>query len=136
MNIFEYYLKEIQYLVLNNKKYLKLEKIDNLKSINLEVPPDQFNFDLSCNIAMVLGKTNKVNPKDLAEKLKKILLEKIAITINVKEKDNFVSNFIEYVLSYISQKPIYVKSDILIVGSNTNLISRITGPSSASAGTG
>jgi arginyl-tRNA synthetase len=84
MNIFEYYLKEIQYLVLNNKKYLKLEKIDNLKSINLEVPPDQFNFDLSCNIAMVLGKTNKVNPKDLAEKLKKILLEKISNFSNIE----------------------------------------------------
>ena len=69
----------------------------------------------------------KIFIKDKSEQINnlKILLEKIAITINVREKDNFVSNFIEYVLSYISQKPIYVKSDILIVGSNTNLISRI-----------
>ena len=66
MNIFEYHLKEIQNLILINKKILKLENIDNLKNVNLEIPPDQFNFDLSCNIAMVLGKSNKLNPKDLS----------------------------------------------------------------------
>ena len=33
---------------------------------------------------MVLGKTNKVNPKDLAEKLKKILLEKISNFSNIE----------------------------------------------------
>ena len=45
MNIFENYLKEIQNLILINKKILKLENIDNLKNINLEIPPEQFNFD-------------------------------------------------------------------------------------------
>ena len=54
-----------------------------------------------------------------------ILLEKIAIVIDIKEKDDFILNFIKYVNSYISQKPVLSKSDILIVGSNTNLISRI-----------
>ena len=77
MNIFEYHLKEIQNLILVNKKILKLENIDNLNNINLEIPPEEFNFDLSCNIAMVLGKSNKINPKDLAEEIKKIFLEKI-----------------------------------------------------------
>ena len=78
MNIFEYHLKEIQNLILTNKVTLKLDNIDNLNSISLEVPPEQFNFDLSCNIAMVLGKTNKLNPKYLAEKLKDIFLKKIS----------------------------------------------------------
>jgi len=77
MNIFENYLKEIQNLILNNKKTLKLENIKNLKNINLEIPPEQFNFDLSCNIAMVLGKSNKLKPKDLAEEIKKMFLKKI-----------------------------------------------------------
>ncbi len=77
MNIFENHLKEIQDLILNNKKVLKLDNIDNLKKINLEIPPQQFNFDLSCNIAMVLGKSNKINSKLLAEKIKKIFLKKI-----------------------------------------------------------
>jgi arginyl-tRNA synthetase len=77
MNIFEHHLKEIHNLILINKKILNLENIDNLKNVNLEVPPEQFNFDLSCNIAMVLGKSNKQNPKDLAKKIKEIFLEKI-----------------------------------------------------------
>ena len=78
MNIFEYHLTEIKNIILTNKKTLKIDKIDNLSSINLEVPPEKFNFDLSCNIAMVLGKSNKLNPKDLAEKIKDIFLDKIS----------------------------------------------------------
>ena len=77
MNIFDYHLKEIQNLILINKKKLKLENIDNLKNVNLEIPPDQFNFDLSCNIAMVLGKSNKLNPKDLAKKIREVFLKQI-----------------------------------------------------------
>ena len=77
MNIFDQHLKEIKNLISNNKDKLKLENIDNLKYINLEIPPQQFNFDLSCNIALVLGKSNKINPKSLAEKIKEIFLEQI-----------------------------------------------------------
>ena len=57
MNIFEHHLSEKK-IILLKKKILKLNNLDNLKSVNLEVPPEQFNFDLSCNIAMVLGKKN------------------------------------------------------------------------------
>jgi arginyl-tRNA synthetase len=67
MNIFEYYLSEINHLVLSHKEDLKLNNLDNLKNINLEVPPEQFNFDLSCNISLVLGKSNQINPLTLAE---------------------------------------------------------------------
>ena len=77
MNIFEHHLKEIKDLILANKNILKLDQIDNLKNINLETPPEEFNFDLSCNIAMVLAKKNKINPQDLALKLKEIFLKKI-----------------------------------------------------------
>ena len=77
MNIFEHHLKEIQNLILAKKDILKLDKIENLSSINLEVPPEQFNFDLSCNIAMVLGKSNKLNPKQLAEKFKELFQDQI-----------------------------------------------------------
>ena len=84
MNIFEYHLKEIQNLILSKKDILKLEKIENFDKINLEVPPDQFNFDLSCNIAMVLGKSNKLNPKKLAEKLKELFLNKIKNFSNIE----------------------------------------------------
>ncbi len=77
MNIFEYHLKEIKDLILLKKDSLKLDHIDNFKGINLEIPPEQFNFDLSCNIAMVLGKKNKIDSKSLALKLKDIFLDKI-----------------------------------------------------------
>jgi arginyl-tRNA synthetase len=77
MNIFEHHLKEIKSLILINRKILKLENIENLKNVNLEIPPEKFNYDLSCNIAMILGKTNKLNPKELAEKIKTIFLKKI-----------------------------------------------------------
>ena len=77
MNIFEHHLSEIKKIILSEKDFLKLEVIDNLQGINLEIPPEQFKFDLSCNIAMVLGKKNKINPKTLALKLKDIFLSKI-----------------------------------------------------------
>ena len=77
MNIFEHHLSEISKIILSEKDSLKLEIIENLQGVNLEIPPEQFNFDLSCNIAMVLGKKNKINPKTLALKLKDIFLAKI-----------------------------------------------------------
>ena len=77
MNIFEYHLAEIKNLILSKKNLLELSLVDNLNGVNLEVPPDHFNFDLSCNIAMVLGKKNKINPKELALKLKDFFLNGI-----------------------------------------------------------
>ncbi len=77
MNIFENHLSEIKKIIISEKESLKLEELGNFKGVNLEIPPEQFNFDLSCNIAMVLGKKNKINPKTLALKLKDILLNKI-----------------------------------------------------------
>ena len=68
MNIFENHLREIRDLILKNQSQLNLSNIDNLKNINLEVPPDEFNFDLSCNVAMILGKSNNIKPNDLAFK--------------------------------------------------------------------
>ncbi len=77
MNIFEHHLSEIKKLIISEKDSLKLKDIDDLRGVNLEVPPEQFNFDLSCNIAMVLGKKNKINPKTLALKIRDIFLNKI-----------------------------------------------------------
>ena len=77
MNIFEYHWSEIENLILKNKDKLELEEINDLNNVNLEVPPDHFNYDLSCNIAMILAKINKQNPKVLAEKLKSLFLDKI-----------------------------------------------------------
>ena len=56
MNIFEYYLSEIHDLILNHKDDLKIKNLKSLNNISLEIPPEEFNFDLSCNASLVLGK--------------------------------------------------------------------------------
>ena len=77
MNIFENYLAKINKLILDNKESLKLTNLDNLKNINLEVPPEQFNFDLSTNISLVLSKANKINSNDLANKIQELFVKSI-----------------------------------------------------------
>ena len=77
MNIFQYYLSEIHNLVLNHKDDLKLKNVDSLNNVTLEVPPEQFNCDLSCNVSLILAKSNNLNPKDLATKLKDLFKYKI-----------------------------------------------------------
>ena len=84
MNIFEYYLTEINNLVLNHKVDLKLKNLENLENINLEVPPEQFNFDLSCNISLVLAKSNNLNARELATNLKKLFENKIENFDNIE----------------------------------------------------
>jgi arginyl-tRNA synthetase len=78
MNIFEYYLSEINDLIISHKEELKLKNLSNLKSVNLEVPPEKFNFDLSCNISLVLAKSNQLNSQNLASQLKILFLKKIS----------------------------------------------------------
>ncbi|RPH01553.1 MAG: arginine--tRNA ligase [Candidatus Pelagibacter sp. TMED153] len=100
MNIFEEYLNKITNLILKNQKFLKLNTINNFKGIAVEIPPPNFNFDLSCNAGLVLGKINKINPKDLADKIKDLIsielkdFEKIEIAgpgfLNFKLKNKFL----------------------------------------------
>ena len=77
MNIFENYLSKINEIVLDNKNTLKISILDNLDKASLEVPPEHFNYDLSSNISLVLGKSNKLNPINLANDIKDLLLKKI-----------------------------------------------------------
>ena len=101
MNIFDQHLSEIKKIILSEKNSLKLKVIENLQGVNLEIPPEQFNFDLSCNIAMVLGKKNKVNPKTLALKFKDIFLAKIN---NFSEIDIAGPGFLNIKLSKLALK--------------------------------
>ena len=77
MNIFEYYLLKINEIILDNKSNLNLTHLEDLKNVNLEVPPEHINFDLSSNICLVLSKANKINPNQLANKIKTLLLKNI-----------------------------------------------------------
>ena len=74
MNIFENYLSKINKVILDNKKNLKLTSLENLDNVILEVPPEQFNYDLSSNISLLLAKKNKLDPINLANDIKDLLL--------------------------------------------------------------
>ena len=84
MNIFEEYLNKINTLIHKNQKLLKLDNLNNFKGIVVECPPIEFNFDLSCNAGLVLGKINKINPKDLSSKIKTLILSELTDFINVE----------------------------------------------------
>tara|TARA_Y100000591_G_scaffold331638_1_gene366147 strand:+ start:960 stop:1922 length:963 start_codon:yes stop_codon:yes gene_type:complete len=77
MNIFENYLLKINRIILDNKDKLKLKNTEFIKNINLEVPPEHVNFDLSTNVSLILSKVNKVNTVKLANDIKNLLLKKI-----------------------------------------------------------
>tara|TARA_Y100001970_G_C14219793_1_gene851948 strand:- start:853 stop:2571 length:1719 start_codon:yes stop_codon:yes gene_type:complete len=108
MNIFNFFSNKIKKSIIENKKVLDIEKIDNSLSIQIESPPIEFNSDLSTNIAMVLGKLNKKNPKILAVSIKKLLESKfkdfksIEIAgsgfLNINLSDSFLMNFVNLVL--------------------------------------
>ena len=40
--------------------------IKSVDNVNLEVPPEQFNYDFSSNVCLVLSRENKINPILLA----------------------------------------------------------------------
>ena len=77
MNIFKKYLLKINKIIIDNKKILKLTIIENLNNINLEIPPDHLNYDLSSNVSLVLAKKNKINSINLAKEIKNLLLKNI-----------------------------------------------------------
>ena len=77
MNIFEKYLKIIKDKVIAEKDNLKLFDTVNLKGVAVESPPTNFDFDISSNISLILAKTNKANPINLALEIKNILLRDV-----------------------------------------------------------
>ncbi len=84
MNIFESYLKEILSLIKKNQNQLNLKEVNNFKGVNLEIPPVNFNEDLSSNICMVLAKINKLDPNELATKVQALIKANIKDFKDVK----------------------------------------------------
>ena len=105
MNIFEKY-KPI--IVTSIKKYqndLNISNLSELNGVTVESPPVEFDYDISCNVCLILAKKNKLNPKLLAEKLQAVLLKDIvdfsAINIagpgflNIKLSKKCIQNIIK-----------------------------------------
>jgi len=109
MNIFELYLDKIKSILIDLEKQGKLIIPETFNGINAEIPPAQFDCDISTNVAMVLSKLNKKSPIGLAEQISPIiknkdpLIENITVAkpgfINIKFKPLFWSNFIENIIT-------------------------------------
>jgi len=69
MNIFDLYLDKIIILIKKLKKQGLLELPVSLNGINVNIPPSNFECDISTNVAMVLSKSNKKSPIDIANTL-------------------------------------------------------------------
>ena len=59
MNIFDIYLDKIKKIIINQDKSNILKIPENLDVINVDIPPKQFDCDISTNVAMVLSKINQ-----------------------------------------------------------------------------
>ena len=77
MNIFEIYQEKIKNLITSNSKILNIESDTNMNGVTVEIPPLDFNFDLSSNVALVLAKKTKQSPVKLAEFIKKIIQDNL-----------------------------------------------------------
>jgi arginyl-tRNA synthetase len=77
MNNFEIYLKKIKNLIIENSKSLNIDSNISFSGMVVESPPQEFNFDLSSNVALILGKKTKQSPIKLAENIKKLVLENL-----------------------------------------------------------
>ena len=77
MNIFNLYSEIIKNLIIKNQKILNLKNLNDFKGVTVENPPEEFDYELSCNIGLILAKINKQNPKTLSTKIKEIILKEV-----------------------------------------------------------
>lgn len=109
MNIFELYLDKIKLILINLSKQGELLIPETFNGINAEIPPAQFDCDISTNVAMVLSKLNKRSPIDIAEQISPIIKDKDSLIqnikiakpgfINIKFKPLFWTNFIQEIIT-------------------------------------
>jgi len=109
MNIFEIYTKKIKDLILTLNKEGLIQIPEDLNSINVDIPPEQFDSDISTNVAMILSKINKINPIELAKKIENNLIkndsniDKIDVVkpgfINIKFKPIFWNDFLKEIIN-------------------------------------
>ena len=107
MNIFDLYLDKIIILIKKLNKEGSIELPESLNGINVDIPPSNFDCDISTNVAMILSKTNKKSPIDIANTLIDLIrsedekIETISVAkpgfINIKFKAIYWNNFIKNV---------------------------------------
>ena len=119
MNIFDLYLDKIIILInkLNKDKTLSLP--ESLNGINVDIPPANFDCDISTNVSMVLSKINKKSPIEIANNLIGLMkkedpnIESISVAkpgfINIKFNGIYWNNFIKEVNSNYQNYGVNVK---------------------------
>ena len=105
MNIFDLYLDKIIILIKKLNKEGSIELPESLNGINVDIPPPNFDCDISTNVAMVLSRANKKSPMDIAKILIDLIksvdekIETISVAkpgfINIKFKAIYWNNFIK-----------------------------------------
>ena len=125
MNIFEYHLEAIKKLIVEENKKNNLLLPGTLDGITVETPPENFNCDISTNVAMVLSKVNKRPPLEIAENLKTLILDMDSVEninilkpgfLNINLKKSFWKDFVANVVSNPNTygKNSIIKKNILI----------------------
>ena len=109
MNIFNIYLDKIKKIILDQSKNGTLKVPENLNLINVDIPPKQFDCDISTNVAMVLSKINQKSPIDLANQLIELIkkeddnINSVTVAkpgfINIKFKQNFWNEFLKNIIN-------------------------------------
>ena len=110
MNIFDLYLDRIIILIKKLNKEETLELPESLNGINVDIPPVNFDCDISTNVSMVLSKINKKSPLEIANLL-------IAF---IKEEDPFIENIFVVKPGFINIKfkAIYWNNFVKVVNEN------------------
>jgi len=108
MNIFDEYLNKIKNIIKDQNKKGLLNLPENLNSINVDIPPEHFDCDISTNVSMVLAKINSTKPVDLANRLSELIkqndtnIKNIDVAkpgfINIKFKQNFWNEFLKNII--------------------------------------
>ena len=109
MNIFDSYLDKIKELVIKLNIDGSLIIPDSLEALKVDLPPENMDFDISTNVAMILAKINEKSPNDLANQLSGMIknndknIQNINVAkpgfINIKFKDIFWNNFLENIIT-------------------------------------
>ena len=109
MNIFSNYLNKIKIIIQKAANEKNLILPDKLNGINVDIPPQKFDGDISTNVAMILSKPNKLPPLEIAENLKNLLIENdenienIEIVkpgfINIKFNNHFWNIFLKNIIN-------------------------------------
>tara|TARA_B100001093_G_scaffold518934_1_gene605649 strand:+ start:7356 stop:9080 length:1725 start_codon:yes stop_codon:yes gene_type:complete len=107
MNILKKFNKKLIDLVVSNQKTLEINETNDFKGVLVEVPPEEINYHLSCNICLILAKINNKNPINLANKVKELIIKNFNeiskvevagpgfLNLNLSKKD--IVNFFEHI---------------------------------------